>query len=135
MPEARGGIALPITSTATLPAPLKARSELVDGKIYIGDQDGDVVVFELSSKLKLLEKNPMGVAVDTFDTAAVPDEKIIELVEKYFDLTPHGIIAKLQLQQPIYQKTASYGHFGRTDLDVAWEDTDMAATLKKEAGV
>ena len=90
---------------------------------------------ELQIAYAIGEKNPMGVAVDTFDTGAVPDEKIIKLVEKYFDLTPHGIIAKLQLQQPIYRQTASYGHFGRTDLDVAWEDTDMAATLKKEAGV
>jgi S-adenosylmethionine synthetase len=80
------------------------------------------------------EKDPMGVAVDTFDTGTIPDEKIIELIRKYFDLTPHGIIAKLQLQQPIYRQTAAYGHFGRTDLDVAWEDTDMASTLKKEAG-
>jgi S-adenosylmethionine synthetase len=81
------------------------------------------------------ERDPMGVAVDTFGTGKVADEKIVELIRHYFDLTPAGIITKLQLLQPIYRNTASYGHFGRTDLDVAWEDTDMAATLKKESGL
>ena len=81
------------------------------------------------------ERNPMGVAIDTFGTAKLPDDRIVELVVKYFDLTPGGIIKKLQLQQPIYRQTAAYGHFGRTDLDVSWEDVDMADTLRKEAGL
>ncbi|MDO8588829.1 MAG: methionine adenosyltransferase [Armatimonadota bacterium] len=89
---------------------------------------------ELQIAYAIGERNPMGVAVDTFGTGKIPEEKIVDLVLKYFDLTPHGIIAKLQLQQPIYRQTAAYGHFGRTDLDVPWEDTDMASTLKKEAG-
>jgi S-adenosylmethionine synthetase len=81
------------------------------------------------------ERDPMGVAVDTFGTGKINDEKIVELIRHYFDLTPAGIIKKLQLLQPIYRQTAAYGHFGRTDLDVAWEDVDMAATLKKESGL
>jgi S-adenosylmethionine synthetase len=81
------------------------------------------------------QRDPMNVAVDTFGTAKVPDSRIIELIHKYFDLTPAGIIEKLQLRRPIYKQTASYGHFGRTDLDVSWEDVDMADTLRKESGM
>jgi S-adenosylmethionine synthetase len=81
------------------------------------------------------ERDPMGVAVDTFGTGKVSDDKIVALINHYFDLTPGGIINKLQLMQPIYRQTAAYGHFGRTDLDVAWEDVDMAATLRKESGL
>lgn len=79
--------------------------------------------------------DPMGIMVDTWRTNTIPEEKIGELILKYFDLTPRGIIDKLDLRRPIYKQTAAYGHFGRTDLDVPWEDVDMAETLKKEAGV
>ena len=78
---------------------------------------------------------PMGVMVDTWRTNAIPEEKIGDLIMKYFDLTPKGIIEKLNLRRPIYRQTAAYGHFGRTDLDVPWEDIDMADTLRKEAGI
>ncbi|MCE5314629.1 MAG: methionine adenosyltransferase [Armatimonadota bacterium] len=78
---------------------------------------------------------PMGIMVDTWRTNAIPEDKISELVWKYFDLTPRGIIDKLDLRRPIYKQTAAYGHFGRTDLDVPWEDTDMADILRKEAGI
>jgi len=78
-------------------------------------------------------RDPMNVAVDTFGTGTVPDGKIVELVRRYFDLTPGGIINKLDLRRPIYKQTACYGHFGRTDLDVPWEDVDMAETLREEA--
>ncbi|MCX6346312.1 MAG: methionine adenosyltransferase [Armatimonadetes bacterium] len=78
---------------------------------------------------------PMGIMVDTWRTNAIPEEKIAEMIMKYFDLTPRGIIEKLQLRRPIYKQTAAYGHFGRTDLNVSWESTDMAETLKKEAGI
>lgn len=81
------------------------------------------------------QRDPMNVAVDTFGTAKVPDTKIVELIHKYFDLTPLGIIEKLKLRRAIYQQTAAYGHFGRTDLDVPWEDVDMADTLRKESGL
>lgn len=78
---------------------------------------------------------PMGVMVDTWRTSVIPEEKIGELILKYFDLTPKGIIEKLKLRRPIYQATASYGHFGRHDLDLSWEQTDMADLLRKEAGL
>lgn len=78
---------------------------------------------------------PMGIMIDTWRTNTIPEDKIGELVLKYFDLTPRGIIDKLDLRRPIYKQTAAYGHFGRTDLDVPWEDTDMADILRKEAGV
>jgi len=78
---------------------------------------------------------PMGIMVDTWRTNAIPEDKIAELILKYFDLTPRGIIDKLNLRRPIYKQTAAYGHFGRTDLDVPWEATDMVDLLKKEAGV
>jgi S-adenosylmethionine synthetase len=80
-------------------------------------------------------KDPMNVMVDTFGTGKLSDNKISELVLKYFDLTPGGIIKKLNLRRPIYKQTAAYGHFGRTDLSVPWEETDMADTLRKEAGL
>ncbi len=90
---------------------------------------------ELQVAYAIGEKEPMNIAVDTFETGVIPEEKLVELVRKYFDLTPLGIINKLELRKPIYRQTAAYGHFGRTDLSVAWEDTDMAETLRKEAGI
>jgi len=88
---------------------------------------------ELQVAYAIGKREPMSVMVETFGTAAVPEEQLEELVVKYFDLTPHGIITKLNLRRPIYKQTAAYGHFGRTDLNVPWEDTDMAETLKQEA--
>jgi S-adenosylmethionine synthetase len=78
-------------------------------------------------------REPLSVYVDTAGTGIVPDTRLEELVRKYFDLTPAGIISHLNLRQPIYRQTAAYGHFGRTDLNVSWESTDMAETLKKNA--
>lgn len=72
---------------------------------------------------------PVSVMVDTFGTGSVPEEKIAEAVEKVFDLTPAGIIKTLDLKKPIYQKTATYGHFGRPDF--TWEQTDKVEDLKK----
>lgn len=72
---------------------------------------------------------PVSVMVDTFGSAKIPEEKIEEAVKKVFDLTPAGIIKTLNLRRPIYQKTASYGHFGREGFP--WESTDKAAELKK----
>ena len=90
---------------------------------------------ELQIAYAIGEKQPMSVMVQTFGTGKVPDGKIIALVTKLFDLTPKGIIQKLDLQKPIYRQTAVYGHFGRTDLGVRWEDTDSVEALRKEAGV
>lgn len=90
---------------------------------------------ELHVAYAIGKAEPMGVYVDTWRTNTIPEEKIGELILKYFDLTPRGIIDKLNLRRPIYKQTAAYGHFGRTDLEVPWEETDMVEILKKEAGV
>jgi S-adenosylmethionine synthetase len=76
---------------------------------------------------------PLSVSVETFDTNKIPNDDILKLVEKYFDLRPAAIIKYLDLRRPIYQKTAAYGHFGRTDVDLPWEKLDMVETLKKAA--
>ena len=78
---------------------------------------------------------PVSVMVDTFGTHKVDEEKIEELVSKNFDLRPAGIIRMLDLRRPIYRQTAAYGHFGRTDIDLPWEHTDKADTLKQQAGL
>ena len=72
---------------------------------------------------------PVSVMVDTFGTGSVSDEKISEAVKKVFDLRPEAIIRKLDLRRPIYRQTSSYGHMGRTDIDVNWEKTDMVNEL------
>ena len=69
--------------------------------------------------------------VDTFGTGRVSDEKLDEIIRDNFDLRPAGIIKMLDLRRPIYKQTAAYGHFGRLDLDLPWEKTDKAETLKK----
>ena len=74
---------------------------------------------------------PVSVLVDTFGTAKVSEEKIQELIKKHFDLRPAGIIEMLDLLKPHYRKTAAYGHFGRTDVDLPWEHTDKALDLGK----
>ena len=74
---------------------------------------------------------PVSVMIDAFGTAAVPEEKISEAVREVFDLTPEGIISRLELLRPIYRKTASYGHFGRNEETFSWERTDRTAELKK----
>ncbi|MFH1784172.1 MAG: methionine adenosyltransferase [bacterium] len=78
---------------------------------------------------------PVSVMVDTEGTEKIPTEKIVELINKHFDLTPKGIISALDLRKPIYRKTAAYGHFGRSEKEFTWEKTDKAELLKKEAGV
>ncbi len=74
---------------------------------------------------------PTSVMVDTFGTGKLSDEKITEIVRENFDLRPAGIIKMLDLRRPIYRQTASYGHFGRNDLDLPWEKLDKAEVLKK----
>ena len=75
--------------------------------------------------------DPISVAVETFDTNHIDSEKIEELVREHFDLRPGAIIEDLDLRRPIYRKTAAYGHFGRTDIDLPWERTDKAEALKQ----
>jgi len=90
---------------------------------------------ELQIAYAIGERQPLSILAETFGTSKIPESRIVELITKYFDLTPQGIINQLQLRKPIYRQTAAYGHFGRTDLNVAWEETDMAETLRKEAGL
>lgn len=78
---------------------------------------------------------PLSVNVETFGTAKIADEKIAALVDEYFDLRPGAIIRDLGLRQPIYRKTAAYGHFGRDDIEFPWERTDKASALKQAAGL
>ncbi|MDD2371958.1 MAG: methionine adenosyltransferase [Syntrophomonadaceae bacterium] len=78
---------------------------------------------------------PVSIAVDTFGTGKISEEKIVELITRNFDLRPAAIIRDLDLRRPIYKKTASYGHFGRPDPDFTWEKTDRAEDLRKQAGL
>jgi S-adenosylmethionine synthetase len=78
---------------------------------------------------------PVSVLIDTFGTGKISGAKLTELVRKNFSLTPKGIIQSLNLRRPIYQKTAAYGHFGRTEPEFTWEATDKAAALAEQAGV
>jgi len=99
----------------------------------------NLVAAGLASKLEIQlayaigVANPVSVFVDTFGTGKIPEEKIIELVRKHFDLRPAAIIRDLGLRRPIYRQTAAYGHFGRTDIDLPWERTDKAEILRNDA--
>lgn len=73
---------------------------------------------------------PVSILVDTFGTGKLPEEDIVTLIEKNFELRPAGIIDMLNLKQPIYKKTAAYGHFGRTDIEFPWEKIDKVEVLK-----
>ncbi|MBE5939440.1 MAG: methionine adenosyltransferase [Lachnospiraceae bacterium] len=73
---------------------------------------------------------PTSIMVQTYGTGKVSDEKLIEIIRENFDLRPAGIIKMLDLRRPIYKQTAAYGHFGRTDIELPWEKTDKAETLK-----
>jgi len=79
--------------------------------------------------------HPLSLSVETFGTGKVTDKIIIELIKKHFDFRPEAIIRYLDLRRPIYKQTATYGHFGRDDLDLPWERTDKAKILKAEAGL
>ncbi len=79
--------------------------------------------------------HPVSVLVETFGTGVIEEERIAELVTKHFDLRPAAIIHNLNLRRPIYKQTAAYGHFGRLDIDLPWEATDKAATLREAAGL
>ena len=76
---------------------------------------------------------PVSIAIDTFGTGKVSEDVLVDVVGKNFDLRPAGIIKMLDLRRPIYKQTAAYGHFGRTDVDLPWESTDKAETLRKQA--
>ena len=78
---------------------------------------------------------PVSILVDTYGTGVIEDEKIAELVNNNFDFMPGSIIRDLDLRRPIYSKTASYGHFGRTDVELPWEKTDKAEEIRKLSGI
>ena len=78
---------------------------------------------------------PVSILVDTFGTGKVDDEAIIRAVRKRFDLTPRGIIDGLQLLRPIYQKTACFGHFGRSEPEFTWEQPTKADDLRRDVGL
>jgi S-adenosylmethionine synthetase len=77
--------------------------------------------------------HPLSVSIETFETQKLDNAVILDLIQKHFDLRPEAIIRHLNLRRPIYRQTAAYGHFGRTDIDLPWEKTDKADTLRKEA--
>jgi len=79
--------------------------------------------------------HPLSISIETFGTAKVDEEVILNLIKKHFDFRPGAIIESLNLRRPIYKQTAAYGHFGRDDLDLPWERTNKAATLREEAGL
>lgn len=97
----------------------------------------NLVAAGLASRLELQISYAIGVAepvslyVDTFGTGKLSDSAILELIEKHFDLRPSAITRRLELYKPIYSQVATYGHFGRSDLDLPWERLDMVDTLKQ----
>ena len=78
---------------------------------------------------------PASISVETYGTGRIDDNVIESVIRNHFDLRPGAIIRDLQLRRPIYRKIAAYGHFGRTDVDLPWERTDKADTLRQEAGI
>ena len=101
----------------------------------------NVVAAGLSDRLELQVSyaigvaSPISISIETFGTNKVPDETIVELINKHFDLRPGAIIRDLSLRNPIYKQTAVYGHFGRDDIDLPWERMDKAPALRREGFV
>jgi S-adenosylmethionine synthetase len=98
----------------------------------------NIVAAELAERCEVQVSYAIGVAeptsimVETFGTGKLPDTRLTQLVRAHFDLTPYGLREMLDLARPIYQKTASYGHFGRKEAEFSWERTDKASTLAAE---
>lgn len=80
-------------------------------------------------------REPISLMIDTFSTGKIENGKLLEIVKKHFTLSPSKMIEQLNLLRPIFRKTACYGHFGRQEEDFTWEKTDLAETLRKEAGL
>ena len=78
---------------------------------------------------------PTSISVETFGTEKIARAQIVALVREHFDLRPRGLIEMLDLKRPIYQPTAAYGHFGRSDIELSWEQTDKANVLRQSAGL
>jgi S-adenosylmethionine synthetase len=79
--------------------------------------------------------HPVSLMVESFGTGKLPDPELIRVVKEVFDLRPGAIVRDLDLRRPIFQKTAAYGHFGRTDHDFTWERTDRVDALRAAAGL
>jgi len=90
---------------------------------------------ELQVAYTIGKAHPLSLSVETFSTGKVSDDVISDLINRHFDFRPEAIMRTLDLRRPIYLQTATYGHFGRADLDLPWEKTDMAETLRREAGL
>jgi S-adenosylmethionine synthetase len=90
--------------------------------------------FELRVAYAIGVAHPVSIGVDSFGTAVIAEDRIEDLIREHFDLRPAAIIRDLDLLRPIYQQTACYGHFGRPDLDLPWEQTSRAAALRTAAG-
>jgi len=86
---------------------------------------------ELSLAYAIGVAEPVSIRVETYGTGVIPDDRLIQLIQENFDLRPAGIIKELDLRRPIYKQVASYGHFGRPDLELPWEKTDKAGELRK----
>lgn len=93
----------------------------------------DKVEIQLAYAIGVAE--PVSILVDSFGTGKIEDDKLALLIKHNFDLTPAGIIRTLDLRRPIYRQVAAYGHFGRTDIEIPWEQTDKAELLRKEAAL
>ena len=91
--------------------------------------------FELQVSYAIGVAQPTSLAVETFGTGKISDEKLEELIRRHFDLRPAAIIRDLGLRRPLYKQVAAYGHFGREDVDVPWERTDKAELLRREVGL
>ncbi len=91
--------------------------------------------FEIEIAYTIGVAHPVSVSIETYGTEKVPDDKIMAAIAKHFDLRPSRIIEALDLRRPIYQATAAYGHFGRSDHDFTWERTNKAAALADECGL
>jgi len=91
--------------------------------------------FELQVSYAIGVAQPTSLAVETFGTGKIADSQIEDLIRKHFDMRPAAIIRDLNLRRPIYRQSAAYGHFGRTDLDLPWEQTDKADQLRADAGL
>ena len=91
--------------------------------------------FQLQIAYTIGKAHPLSLSIETFSTGRVPDEVISNLINKHFDFRPEAIIRTLDLRRPIYRQTSTYGHFGREDLGLPWENTDKAEILRKEAGL
>jgi S-adenosylmethionine synthetase len=91
--------------------------------------------FEIEVAYAIGIARPLSVSIETFDTGKVDDARILGLIDRHFDLRPSAIIERLDLRRPIYRQTAAYGHFGRSDLDLPWERTDVAEQLASDAGL